>query len=73
MTTETTRNPEEIGRFVGRAIARDVLREGMPREWTGLDSQDTDAIVAAGLPFGSAGYLTAEREAEAEYRRRIGD
>lgn len=35
-------------RYVGRAMARDVIAEGMPREWTGLDPQDADLITAYG-------------------------
>ena len=35
-----------VGRRIGRAMARDVLAESMPREWTGLDPQDADQIPA---------------------------
>jgi len=34
------------GTKIGRAIARDVIADGMPREWTGLDPQDADQIPA---------------------------
>jgi hypothetical protein len=37
-------NAETIGGQIGRAIARDALADGMPREWTGLDPQDADQI-----------------------------
>lgn len=40
MTTQERR----IGERIGQAIARDVLAEDMPREWTGLDPQDADQI-----------------------------
>ena len=33
-----------VGTRIGMAIARDVLAEDMPREWTGLDPQDADQI-----------------------------
>jgi hypothetical protein len=36
----------EIGIRIGRAIARDVIADAMPREWTGLDPQDADQIPA---------------------------
>jgi hypothetical protein len=39
-----TKTPEQVGRFIGLSIAADVIREGMPREWTGLDAQDGDQI-----------------------------
>lgn len=39
-----TEQATEIGTKIGQAIARDVLAEGMPREWTGLDAQDADQI-----------------------------
>lgn len=32
----------DLGRRIGEAMARDVLAEGMPREWTGLDPQDLE-------------------------------
>jgi hypothetical protein len=35
---------QEIGTRIGKAIARDVIAEDMPREWTGLDPQDADQI-----------------------------
>ena len=42
-TTQT-----RIGATIGKAMARDVLAEDMPREWTGLDPQDADELTAAG-------------------------
>jgi len=39
----------EVGQRVGRAMAADVLREDMPREWTGIDAQDGDQFTAAGI------------------------
>ena len=36
---------QEIGTFIGRAIARDVLADSdLPWEWTGIDPQDADQI-----------------------------
>ena len=39
----------EKAMFVGRAIAHDVIRDHMSREWTGLDPQDGDQLLAVGL------------------------
>jgi hypothetical protein len=36
--------PSGLGAAIGRAMARDVLADHMPREWTGLDPQDADRI-----------------------------
>ena len=37
--------PEEIhGMYIGHAMARDVIAENMPTEWTGLDPQDAEQI-----------------------------
>jgi hypothetical protein len=58
MTTETA---ETIGRAIGRAIARDVVAEDMPRVWTGLDPQDHDRI-----PEGT-GPATVEAAARVAY------
>lgn len=33
-----------VGKRIGRAMARDVIAENMPRAWTGLDPQDADEI-----------------------------
>jgi hypothetical protein len=38
---ETTK---DVGTRIGLAIARDVLAEGMPRHWTGLEPQDVDQL-----------------------------
>lgn len=49
MTANTTHGlttVEAVGEFVGRAMARDVKRNGYPTEWTGLDPQDADQIPA---------------------------
>lgn len=44
-TTKTAQSAiEQIGRRIGEAMARDVLAEHMPREWTRLDAQDGDQI-----------------------------
>ena len=36
----------ELGGRIGAAMARDVIADAMPREWTGLDPQDADQIPA---------------------------
>jgi hypothetical protein len=46
---ESSGDPLKIGAMVGRAIAHDVAAEGMPRQWTGLDPQDADQFLAAGI------------------------
>lgn len=69
----TTTQAEVVGVRVGAAIARDVLRNDMPREWAGIDPQDADQFAAAGLAFGSDEWHAAEAAAEAEYLRVIGD
>lgn len=55
---------ESIGREIGRAIARDVVAAGMPREWTGLDPQDADRIP----PGIDIDIDDVERHARAAYR-----
>lgn len=62
-----------IGERIGRAIARDVIREDMPREWTGIDPQDADQLTAAGIAIGSDEWDEAVAAAEAEYRRTLGE
>ena len=65
-------NAQEIGTKVGRAIARDVLAEDMPREWTGLDAQDGDQLTAAGIEPGSECWAIAEQAAKTAYRDALG-
>ena len=50
----------EAGRAVGRAIARDVIAEDMPREWTGLDAQDGDQLTSAGIDPGTTAYAVSD-------------
>lgn len=64
-------NASEIGTRVGKAIARDVVADGLPREWTGLDAQDGDVLTAAGLTPGTAEWAEAEAAAEAAYREAV--
>jgi len=61
----------EVGTKVGAAMARDVLADGLPREWAGIDPQDADQFTAAGIEFGSDEWAEAEAAAEAEYRRLV--
>ena len=62
-----TKNPAEIGQFIGNAIARDVIREDMPRRWTGLDAQDGDQALAAGLEPGTPEWDAMEAAARVAY------
>ncbi len=71
MTTTTLTAAIEIGAFVGRAIARDVNRLKLPRNWTGLDPQDGDQLLAAGIDPGTPAWDAAEDAAEAAYRETI--
>lgn len=66
MTTAT-----EIGIKVGKAIARDVIADDMPREWTGLDAQDGDRLTAAGIDLGTPEWSEAEAAAEEAYRNAV--
>ena len=56
-----------IGTRIGRAIARDVLADDMPREWTGFDPQDGDQLTAAGIQPDDPRWAAAERAAHAAY------
>src|SRR5262245_5700224 len=62
---------QEIGAYIGKAIARDVKAEGMPRAWTGLDPQDADQLSTAGIEFGTSAWVQAETAAEAAYYRTL--
>ncbi len=62
MSTQT-----RLGADIGRAIARDVLADGMPQEWTGLDAQDGDELTAAGIVPGTIEWAEAEGAAKAAY------
>ena len=64
---------EQIGTKIGQAIARDVLADGLPREWTGLDVQDGDELTAAGIDPGSDDWEAAEAAAKAAYLAAIDD
>lgn len=63
--------PAEVGTRVGRAIARSVIAEDLPRGWTGIDPQDGDQFTAAGIEPGTPEWAAAEAAAEAEYRRLV--
>lgn len=60
-----------IGLAIGRAIANDVLRDDLPRRWTGLDPQDGDQLTAVGIEAGTAEWQLAEDIAKAEYQRLV--
>lgn len=66
MTTQTT-TPAALGTQIGRAIARDVLAEDMPRAWTGLDAQDGDRLIAAGIQPDTDAWAVAEQAAREAY------
>jgi hypothetical protein len=63
----TNMTAEQVGKRIGRAMARDVLAEDMPREWTGLDAQDIDQI-PGGIDFDEV-----EAAAQKEYALIIRD
>ncbi len=67
----TMTNAIEIGRFIGLAIAADVNRLKLPRNWTGLDPQDGDQLMSAGIDPGTPAWDAAEEAAEAAYREII--
>lgn len=62
----------EIGTKVGQAIAKSVISEDMPRQWTGLDAQDGDQLTAAGIEPNTPEWTAAEDAAEKAYREAIG-
>ena len=57
----------EKAKFIGQAIAHDVIRENMSREWTGLDPQDGDQLLAVGLDSTMPEWSEAERIAREAY------
>lgn len=59
---------KSIGEKIGRAMARDVLAEDMPREWTGLDAQDGDVATGAGLRPGTDEWEEMEQAARRAYK-----
>ena len=64
-----TKTIQEVGEFIGRAIAKSVLdptNVGMSREWSGLDGDD-----AANIPEGMD-HAAVEVVAEATYHVAIG-
>lgn len=63
----------EIGTRIGQAIARDVLADNMPREWTGLDAQDGDQLMIAGIELGTPEWEQAEQAAKAAYEAALQD
>lgn len=60
-------NATEVGTKIGRAIARDVLADDMPREWTGIDPQDGDIATEAGINPDTAEWNEMESSAEKAY------
>lgn len=60
-------NATEIGTRIGQAIARDVIADDLPREWTGLDDLDGDQLLVAGIEQDSDEWNAAEVAAKAAY------
>jgi hypothetical protein len=62
----------EIGTRIGKAVAIDVItEEGYATEWTGLDPQDADLLLAAGYEVGTKEWEEAESAAKSEYYKRL--
>jgi hypothetical protein len=66
MSTSTI-NPVEIGTQVGQAMFADAVKNNVDLEWTGIEAQDADQFVAAGLEIGSDEWEEAEEAALAAY------
>lgn len=64
-------SPRAIGTRIGQAIALDVLADGLPHDWTGIDPQDGDILTAAGIECGSQAWKDTEFAADQAYRRAI--
>jgi hypothetical protein len=62
----------QVGEKIGLAIARDVIADDMPHEWDGLDGQDGDQAVAAGIHFGPD-WEAMESAAKTAYLQAIAD
>ena len=62
-----------VGEQVGRAIARDALdlfrSEGMPLTWTGIEIDDGDVLLSAGLEPDTPQWEAAESAARDEFYR----
>jgi hypothetical protein len=61
----------KVGAAVGRTMARDVVADGLPREWTGLDPQDGDRLTAAGIEPGTPEWNEAEEAARVAYEETV--
>ena len=59
-----TSHATKIGTRIGLAIARDVIADDLPREWTGLDDQDGDRLLAAGIESDTSQWDAAEEAAK---------
>jgi len=57
----------QIGRRIGQAIARDVVADDLPRDWTGLDPQDADELTAGDYEPDTPEWAAAEEEARRFY------
>ena len=56
-----------IGRRIGLAVAEDTIAEKMPRNWTGIDPQDGDILIQAGIRPGTPEWEDSERTARATF------
>jgi hypothetical protein len=63
-----TRRQRKTAVLVGRAIARDVIAENWDRRWIGLEPQDADRFMAAGLDPDTSEWEVATRVAKQSYR-----
>lgn len=59
--------PSSIGKRIGKAMARDVLADDMPRAWTGLDAQDGDELLADGFEPSTPEWSVAQAAAKVAY------
>jgi hypothetical protein len=63
----------EVGRRIGRAMARDARAEDMSTEWAGLDAQDGDVATEAGLVPDTPEWETMEAEARRKFEACLRD
>jgi hypothetical protein len=67
--TKTLATANDIGKRIGRAMANDAMADGMPTEWTGLDAQDGDELLALGIDADDPEWAAAEDSAQFEFHR----
>ena len=67
-----TKKQKKAAEFVGRAIARSTREDHLSRKWTGLDPEDGDVLMRAGLRGGTKEWREAEEVARAVYISEFG-